>query len=160
MASNLALADSQGDRPSHASVSMPSSYHDALNDPAHMSTPNNIGLESNDIMQVVNAILPESGPLPNQTQHPSRLAPNAPPTAPRRPKQLQPPNIAEVPHTSPADYENHLWMTYSVHKYHSVQLGLPTFTSYGATTLANTGLPDSEMREFNSCCHTFPHVPQ
>jgi hypothetical protein len=51
-------------------------------------------------------------------------------------------------------------MTYSVHEQHSVQLGLPTFTSYNAAALANTGMPDSEMGEFNFCRHAFPHVPQ
>jgi hypothetical protein len=125
-----------------------------------MSTPRNTRSESNDIIQVVNAILHESGSLPDQTQHPSRSAPNAPSIAQERQELLQSPNIAEVAHTFPADYAHYLWMTYLVHEQHSVQLGLPTFTSYSTAALANTGMPDSEMREFNSYRHAFPHVPQ
>lgn len=69
---------SQGDRPLHASVSMPSSYHDVSNDLLQMSIPRNTTSKSNDVIQVVNAILPESDSLPNQMQYPSRSAPHAP----------------------------------------------------------------------------------
>jgi hypothetical protein len=34
------------------------------------------------------------------------------------------------------------------------------FTSYGAATLAHSGMLDSEIREYNSYHHAFPHVPQ
>jgi hypothetical protein len=36
----------------------------------------------------------------------------------------------------------------------------PIFTTYGATALATTKMPKSKLREYNSCRHSFPHVPQ
>jgi hypothetical protein len=51
-------------------------------------------------------------------------------------------------------------MTYSVQEQHNSQLGLPTFTTYGAAALAHSSMPDSEIREYNACRHAFPHVPQ
>jgi hypothetical protein len=72
-------------------------------------------------------------------------------------------HYALAPHSSPAEFAHHLWMTYvtySVHEQYNAQIGLPTFTAYGSTALVNTDMPESELWEYNSCRHSFPHVPQ
>jgi hypothetical protein len=73
---------------------------------------------------------------------------------------LPAPQPAPTPQTSPNDFAHHLWLTYLVHEQQNVQLGLPPFTAYGADALINSNMPESEICEFNSCKHAFPHVPQ
>jgi hypothetical protein len=51
-------------------------------------------------------------------------------------------------------------MTYSVNEQHSIQLGLPIFTTYGTAALVHSGMPDSKIREYNAYKHAFPHVLQ
>jgi hypothetical protein len=69
-------------------------------------------------------------------------------------------HCALAPHSSPVEFAHHLWMTYFVHEQHNAQIGLPTFTTYGSAVLVNTDMPESELWEYNSCRHSFPHVPQ
>jgi hypothetical protein len=73
---------------------------------------------------------------------------------------LPAPQLAPTPQTSLNDFAHHLWLTYSVHEQQNVQLGLPPFTVYGADALINSDMPESKLREFNSCKHAFPHKPQ
>jgi hypothetical protein len=82
-----------------------------------------------------------------------------PPAITNHPEPPRCDNICQTQH-SPTDFAHHLWMIYSVHEQHNIQLGLPIFSSYGTVVLAHSGMPDSKIREYNSCRHAFPHVPQ
>jgi hypothetical protein len=161
---------SQGDGPSHASVSRPRSYHDASSGPAHPldqhhaaqthdqypigSASNTVVLEPAPLQPSLPALHTTTGPPP--TSHyitpPSAMLPES--------TSLPTPKPAPTPQTSLNDFAHHLWLTYSVHEQQNVQLGLPPFIAYGADALINFGMPESEIREFNSCKHAFPHVPQ
>jgi hypothetical protein len=148
---------SQGDRPSHASVSLPSSYHDASPNPASFSAhPQPASAPTTPFGTQV----PGSTASSEQSQPSSRAGPSSAPTQP--PTRQEPPRCDNICQTqnSPTDFVHHLWMTYSVHEQHNIQLGLPMFTTYGAAALAHSGMPESEIREYNSCRHAFPHVPQ
>lgn len=58
------------------------------------------------------------------------------------------------------DYAHHLWLSFSVHEYLNNQRGIAEYTSYAAVTNGSCGMPDTEVSEFHSCSHSFPHVPQ
>jgi hypothetical protein len=58
------------------------------------------------------------------------------------------------------DFVHHLWYSFSVHEMLNIQLGLLEFHTFGATNLADSGMPASEIQEFHTVRHSFPHVPQ
>jgi hypothetical protein len=94
--------------------------------------------------------------LPSIDVPPLSVLDDGPPTA----APMTTSHCAPAPHSSPTDFAHHLWLTYSIHEQHNAQLGLPTFTTYGDAALVNTDMPESELQEYNSCRHSFPHVPQ
>lgn len=65
---------------------------------------------------------------------------------------VTPPNYLEFAH--------HLWLTYSVHELLNSEQGLPEFASYGGNNLHASGMPESEIFEYHTYRHCFPHVPQ
>jgi hypothetical protein len=152
---------SQGDRPSNASVSRSSAYQDVSMHPNPLSPQLPTESTSN-----LHSSLPASQPPVTQqvdiSQLPSTAAPSlsAMDDGPSTVAPMTTSHCAPTPHSSPADFAHHLWLTYSVHEQHNAQLGLPTFTTYGDAALVNTDMPESELREYNSCRHSFPHVPQ
>ena len=42
----------------------------------------------------------------------------------------------------------------------NIQLGLPESHTFDASNLADSNMPASEIQEFHTCRHAFPHVPQ
>jgi hypothetical protein len=169
-ATNVDNDGSQGDRPSHASVSRPSSYHDASSRHAHPLDQHHAAQTRDQypIGSASNTVVPE--PVPLQPSLPAVQTTIGPPPTSHyitplsamlpESTSLPAPQPAPTPQTSPNDFAHHLWLMYSIHEQQNVQLGLPPFTAYGVDALINSGLPESEIREFNSYKHAFPHVPQ
>lgn len=93
-------------------------------------------------------------PATTASQHPPILPPQSDPafdpTA----------TLSPVPPTSFSDYSHLLWLSFSVHEHLNIQRGLPEFTTYGAATIQTSSVPESEIQEYHSCRHSFPHVPQ
>ena len=61
---------------------------------------------------------------------------------------------------SPSDCLPHLWLSFSVHEHLNLKLGLPEYREIATDALTSGVMPDSEVIEFHSCRHAFPHVPQ
>jgi hypothetical protein len=150
---------SQGDQPSHASVSMPSSYHNNFPDSTHLSIAHPTGSAPN-----VSPNTPQNLKAKDLFAQAPPSSRYAPPTASTQAvaRYEFPPydNIGQTATTSPADFAHHLWMIHSVHEHHSIQIGLPTFTLYGAAALPHSGMLDSETSEYNACRHAFPYALQ
>jgi hypothetical protein len=112
---------------------------------------------------------PSHAHVPQPTASSTSAPPNLPcttaktsaPTHPVNPPLVTtPPLIAPVTTVNHVDFVHHLWYSFSVHELLNVQLGLPEYHTFGASTLAESGMPASEVQEFLSCRHSFPHVPQ
>jgi hypothetical protein len=70
------------------------------------------------------------------------------------------PSVAPIPVIKYADFVHHLWYSFSVHEILNIQLGLPEFHTSGAINLADPAMPPSEIQEFHTYRHSFPHIPQ
>ena len=57
-------------------------------------------------------------------------------------------------------FTHHLWLTFSVHESLNIQNGLPEYASYGSAQLDTSRMLESEVQEYHTCRHSFPHVPQ
>jgi hypothetical protein len=63
--------------------------------------------------------------------------------------------------TSPCFLHSHLlWLTYSVYEIQNSAASLPIVPPPDAETLSLQGMPESEIKECQSYCHSYPHVSQ
>ena len=154
---NLDSDDSQSERHSPASSSrhtgsMHSAYHSLeLNSSAPTAVPSLVS-------------------VPLVPQQPPTLTPEVRPTAPStssashqplpHPSPALPPTVTPAPIVNHADFVQHLWYGFSVHEMINTQLGLPESRTFLASNLADSIMPASEIKEFHTYRHSFPHVPQ
>jgi hypothetical protein len=121
------------------------------------------GLSSNSSANLPNTPDPQTTSIPDQAPstvpHPN-FANLTPVYLVNPPMPTTPPSVTRVAAIKHADFAHHFWYSYSVHEMLNAQLGLPEFHTFGATALADSGIPPSELQEFHSCRHSFPHVPQ
>lgn len=87
-------------------------------------------------------------PANNQPSHSSM---NAAPTGTPLPNPSHTPSLVCLPL---------FWLSFSVHEHLNSSLGLPECKELDHKALAIGVMPDSEVLEFHSCRHAFPHVPQ
>jgi hypothetical protein len=66
---------------------------------------------------------------------------------------------SQSPTGPPSLFFPYLWLTFSIHETHNFQLNLPVVT-YTAASLAQNGMPESEIQECLSYRHSFPRVAQ
>ena len=99
-----------------------------------------------------------------KSSHPSRPALKtatstlALPTHPSPPSLPHPVTPATTIHH--ANFSHLFWYSFSIHETLNTQLGLAKSHTFEASNLANPNIPASEIQEFHTCRHSFPHVPQ
>ena len=96
--------------------------------------------------------------LIQHTTHPQRLHQRLP-SPPKAPTTQSPWNTI-LPLIQFSDFAPQLWLTFLVHEQLNTKRGLPKFIEYGVIGLAHAGTPESEIQEYHTCRHAFPHVPQ
>ena len=71
------------------------------------------------------------------------------------------PNITTaktVPQFDQSTFLDHLWLSYFVHKILNTQRGLPKCSE--TRQVVNSKMPEAEQKEFHTCRHVYPYVPQ
>lgn len=109
---------------------------------------------------------PSSLPAPATSLAPPAVTLPASPTRQQHlPQPSSTPNPGNIPSPpppplSPVECISKLWLSFSVHEYLNTQLGLPECRESAQEALATSLMTDSEVLDFHSCRHAFPHVPQ
>ena len=95
------------------------------------------------------------------SQRPSRTItpPRTSPPRPGTPAEQQH-NTTPVREPNLSNFSHLLWLSFSVHKQLNIHRGLLKYSTYGATQLTTSAMPEAEQYEYHTCRHSFPHVPQ